>query len=66
MLCTAVRNKVGMVEDNKMVKSQLNNDKIVERGEKMLMDKTGIKDYEQAKNLWLANGSVKKAAAAYK
>jgi len=33
---------------------------------KMLMDNTGIRDYEQAKALLLQYGSVKKAAENYK
>ena len=66
MISTTVMIQLGRVEDNKMVNMRLTNDKIVDRGVKMLMDKTGIKNYEEAKALLLASGSVKKAAAAYK
>ena len=61
MFSTAVMIQLGRVEDNKMVNMQLSNDKLVDRGVKMLMEKTAIKDYEIAKELLLKNGSVKKA-----
>ena len=66
MISTTVMIQLGRVEDNKMVNMQLTNDKIVDRGVRMLMDKTGIKDYDEAKKLLLVSGSVKKAAAHYK
>jgi N-acetylmuramic acid 6-phosphate etherase len=50
------------VEDNKMVNMQLTNDKLVDRGTKMLMERVKITDYEKAKELLLKHGSVKKAA----
>jgi N-acetylmuramic acid 6-phosphate etherase len=61
MISTAVMIQIGRVEDNKMVNMQLSNDKLVDRGTKMLMEKTGIADYEKAKELLVKNGSVKKA-----
>lgn len=61
MISTAVMIQIGRVEGNKMVNMQLTNDKLVDRGTKMLMEKSGIKDYEAAKDLLLKNGSVKKA-----
>ncbi|MBC7826930.1 MAG: N-acetylmuramic acid 6-phosphate etherase [Chitinophagaceae bacterium] len=61
MISTSVMILIGRVEDNTMVNMQLTNNKIIDRGTKMVMDKTGIKDYEEAKNLLLAHGSVKKA-----
>lgn len=66
MLTTSVMIQLGRVEDNKMVNMQLSNEKLVDRGVKMLMDNTGITDYEQAKALLLQYGSVKKAAENYK
>src|SRR6188472_3651153 len=66
MISTSVMIQLGRVEDNKMVNMQLTNDKLIDRGVKMVLEKTGIKDYEEAKKLLLAHGSVKKAAAAYK
>ena len=44
-----------------MVNMQLTNDKLVDRGVKMLMERLQIKDYEKAKKLLLKYGSVKKA-----
>ena len=61
MISTAVMIQIGRVEDNKMVNMQLTNDKLVDRGTKMLMEKAGITDYENAKALLLKYGSVKKA-----
>jgi len=54
--------QLGRVEDNKMVNMQLTNDKLVDRGVKMLMERMQIKDYEEAKELLLKYGSVKKAS----
>lgn len=65
MISTSVMVKLGRVEDNRMVNMQLSNDKLVDRGTKMVMEKCGITDYETAKKLLLENGSVKKAADAY-
>jgi N-acetylmuramic acid 6-phosphate etherase len=61
MISTAVMIQIGRVEDNKMVNMQLTNNKIIDRGTRMVMEKTGIKDYEKAKELLLNFGSVKKA-----
>lgn len=65
MISTSIMIQLGRVEDNKMVNMQLSNDKLIDRGVKMLMEKTGIKEYENAKSLLLKNGSVKKAILAY-
>jgi N-acetylmuramic acid 6-phosphate etherase len=62
MISTAVMIQIGRVEDNKMVNMQLTNEKLVDRGTKMLMEQTGIENYEEAKTLLLQHGSVKKAA----
>jgi N-acetylmuramic acid 6-phosphate etherase len=61
MISTSVMIQLGRVEDNKMVNMQLTNDKLVDRGVKMLMEKTGEQDYEAAKELLLQKGSVKNA-----
>ena len=66
MISTTVMIQLGRVEDNKMVNMQLTNEKIVDRGVKMLMGKTGITDYSEAKKLLFAYGSVKKAVDSYK
>jgi N-acetylmuramic acid 6-phosphate etherase len=61
MISTAVMIQLGRVEDNKMVNMQLTNEKLVDRGTRMVMEKTGMKHYDEAKNLLLKYGSVKKA-----
>ena len=61
MISTAAMIQLGRVEDNKMVNMQLTNDKLVDRGTKMLMERSGITDYKDAKELLLQEGSVKKA-----
>jgi N-acetylmuramic acid 6-phosphate etherase len=61
MISTTVMIQIGRVEDNKMVNMQLTNSKLIDRGTKMLMGKTGITDYERAKELLLKYGSVRKA-----
>jgi N-acetylmuramic acid 6-phosphate etherase len=62
MISTSLMIQLGRVEDNKMVNMQLTNDKLVDRGTKMLMERIKIADYEKAKHLLLQYGSVKKAA----
>ena len=64
MLSTAVMIQLGRVEDNKMVNMQLTNEKLIDRGTKMIMEKLGLPDYEKAKGLLLQHGSVKKAVEA--
>jgi len=61
MISTTVMIQLGRVEDNKMVNMQLTNEKLVDRGTKMVMERTGIKDYNRAKEILLQFGSVKKA-----
>ncbi|MDI1353704.1 MAG: N-acetylmuramic acid 6-phosphate etherase [bacterium] len=65
MISTSVMIKLGRVKGNKMVDMQLSNNKLVDRGTKMLMKNTGIKDYETAKTLLLKYGSVRKATEAH-
>ena len=60
MISTSVMIKLGRVKDNKMVDMQLSNDKLVDRGTKMVIEQTGLK-YEEAKSLLLEKGSVRKA-----
>lgn len=61
MISTTVMIQLGRVEDNKMVNMQLTNEKLIDRGVKMLMEKLPTTDYEYAKNLLLHEGTVKKA-----
>jgi N-acetylmuramic acid 6-phosphate etherase len=62
MISTTVMIRIGRVEDTRMVNMQLSNSKLIERGTSMLMNQTGITDYQTAKDLLLKFGSVKKAA----
>jgi N-acetylmuramic acid 6-phosphate etherase len=61
MISTSVMILLGRVEDNKMVNMQLSNEKLVDRGAKMIMNALQISDYELAKKMLLKYGSVKKA-----
>lgn len=61
MISTTVMIQLGRVEDNKMVNMQLTNEKLVDRGTKMVMERTGMNDYKKAKEILLRFGSVKKA-----
>jgi N-acetylmuramic acid 6-phosphate etherase len=64
MISTSVMILLGRVEDNKMVNMQLSNEKLVDRGAKMIMNALQISDYELAKKMLLKYGSVKKAVDA--
>jgi N-acetylmuramic acid 6-phosphate etherase len=61
MISTTTMIRLGRVEDNRMVNVKLINDKITDRAVKMLMEKSGLSDYNQVKEILLTNGSVKKA-----
>lgn len=60
MISTAVMIKLGRVENNKMVNMQLTNDKLIDRGIKMIMEKLPL-NYEEAKKILMEEGSVKSA-----
>ena len=60
MISTSVMIKLGRVIDNKMVDMQLSNNKLVDRGTKMLMKALDL-DYEEANQRLLKYGSVRKA-----
>ncbi|MGY2133768.1 N-acetylmuramic acid 6-phosphate etherase [Hymenobacter sp. HD11105] len=64
MLTTATMIRLGKVKGNKMVDMQLSNYKLVDRGERMLMDELGIEQEEAAK-LLKQHGSVRAALQAY-
>ncbi|MEO6814951.1 MAG: N-acetylmuramic acid 6-phosphate etherase [Ginsengibacter sp.] len=66
MISTTAMIQLGRVEDNKMVNMQLTNNKVVNRGVKMVMEKTGIKNIDSARTLLLKYKSVKKAVEHYK
>lgn len=64
MLTTATFVRLGRVKGNKMVDMQLSNEKLVHRGERMLMDELGIQEAEAAQ-LLKQHGSVRAALQAY-
>ena len=64
MISTAVMIQLGRVEDNQMVNMQLTNEKLLDRGTRMLMQQLKWSDYEAAQQLLIKYGSVAKAAGA--
>ncbi|PRY99849.1 N-acetylmuramic acid 6-phosphate etherase [Marinilabilia salmonicolor] len=64
MITTTLMIKLGKVKGNKMVNMQLTNKKLIQRGTRMLMEELGLKK-EDAQELLIKNGSVKKAIDAY-
>ncbi|MDR1722412.1 MAG: N-acetylmuramic acid 6-phosphate etherase [Tannerella sp.] len=65
MISTAVMIQLGRVKGNKMVNMQLTNNKLIDRGTRMLVEELGI-DYNHAKDLLLLHGSVKTAIEAFR
>ena len=64
MISTSVMIKLGRVLDNKMVDMQLSNNKLVDRGTKILMNALQM-DYQVANTQLLKHGSVRKALEAH-
>lgn len=62
MISTAVMIKLGRVKGNRMVDMQLSNNKLIDRGTRMVMDELKV-DYAQANELLTKYGSVRKAVA---
>ncbi len=60
MISTATMIQLGKVKGNKMVDMQLSNDKLVDRGIKMIIGEIGV-SYEEASILLQTHGSVRKA-----
>lgn len=60
MITTSSMIRLGHVKGNKMVDMQLSNDKLIDRGTRMVMEETGI-DYTTAQTVLLKEGSVRKA-----
>ena len=60
MISTAVMIRLGRVKNNKMVDMQLTNNKLIDRGTRMLMDELNIGE-EEADKLLKKFGSVRKA-----
>lgn len=65
MITTSVMIQLGRVKGNRMVNMQLSNQKLIDRGTRMLCEELGL-EYEQAKRLLLLHGSVKNAVDAYR
>jgi N-acetylmuramic acid 6-phosphate etherase len=65
MISTSVMIRMGRVLDNKMVDMQLSNNKLLERGTRMLMHALDL-DYEAANALLLRHGGVRKAMDAHR
>ncbi|RFZ83195.1 N-acetylmuramic acid 6-phosphate etherase [Mucilaginibacter terrenus] len=63
MLSTSVMIQLGRVKGNKMVDMQLSNNKLVDRGTRMVMNETGL-DEQTAARLLKEHGSVRKAVEA--
>jgi N-acetylmuramic acid 6-phosphate etherase len=57
--------QLGRVKGNKMVNMQLSNKKLIDRGTRMIVDELGL-EYNNARELLLLHGSVKKAVEAYR
>lgn len=64
MITTTTMIKIGRVKGNRMVNMQLSNQKLVDRGTRMIVDELGL-SYEQAHNLLLLHGTVKAATDSY-
>lgn len=65
MITTTTMIKLGRVKGNRMVNMQLTNQKLVDRGTRMIVDELEL-PYDQAKNLLLLHGSVKAAIDRYR
>jgi N-acetylmuramic acid 6-phosphate etherase len=64
MISTATMIQLGKVKGNKMVDMQLSNDKLVDRGVKMIMEEISV-DYQTASELLSKYGSVRNAVNNY-
>ena len=64
MISTATMIQLGKVKGNKMVDMQLSNEKLVDRGVKMIMSEIDV-NYEKGSELLLKFGNVRKAVENY-
>ena len=60
MISTTIMIELGRVQGNKMVNMQLSNQKLIDRGTRMIIEELHL-DYEKAEALLLLHGSVKSA-----
>ena len=58
MISTSLMIRLGRVKGNRMINMQLTNEKLVDRGTRMLQDSLGL-DYDEARQRLLEAGSVK-------
>ena len=65
MISTSVMIQLGRVQGNKMVDMQLSNNKLIERGTRMIMKSIGVSE-KKANTLLLKHGSVRKAIHFFK
>ena len=65
MISTTIMIELGRVQGNKMVNMQLSNQKLIDRGTRMIIEELHL-DYEKAEALLLLHGSAKSALEAYR
>ena len=65
MISTSLMIKLGRVKGNKMVDMQLSNNKLIDRGTRMIMNELGVA-YEKAAHLLETFGSVRKAVESFR
>jgi N-acetylmuramic acid 6-phosphate etherase len=65
MISTTVMIKLGRIKGNKMINMQLTNQKLFDRGVKMIIDELQSIDVTKAAELLSFHGSVKKSIEAY-
>lgn len=61
MISTTTMIRLGRVEGNSMLNVRLINDKIVDRSVRMLLERTGLTNYDYAKEIIIKCGNVKKS-----
>jgi len=64
MITTSTMIKLGRVKGNKMVDMQLTNQKLIERGSRMISEELGL-DKEESRRLLLLHGSVRNVLDSY-
>lgn len=65
MISTSIMIKLGRVKGNRMVDMQLSNNKLVDRGTKMIMDELSV-NYDEANQLLKKFGNVRSAIEGYR
>ncbi len=65
MISTAAMIQLGRVKGNRMVNMQITNQKLVDRGSRMIAEELSV-PYEDAKRMLFLHGSVKKAVEHYR